>query len=133
MLVVLYFVPLGDVLLTSVTDPKPGLQQLCACCSPAASVQRTLVTTLRIAAITTVCRAAAGLPRRLRHACGQHAHCSGFMLFGVLLPFWISVLVRSFAWLTLLRGTEDRSTTALMAMGARLTSHWRWCATKPAC
>ena len=28
----------------------------------------------------------------------------GNMLFCVLLPFWISVLVRSFAWLTLLGG-----------------------------
>src|SRR3954451_3116081 len=53
MLVLLYFVPLGNVLLTSVTDPKPGLQNY-GLLFTSASVQRSLLTTLRIAAITTV-------------------------------------------------------------------------------
>ena len=53
MLVALYLVPLADVLLTSVTDPKPGLDNY-ALLFTSASVQKTLVTTLRIAAITTV-------------------------------------------------------------------------------
>ena len=53
MLGVLYFVPLGNVLLTSVTDPKPGLQNY-GLLFTSASVQRTLLTTLRIAAITTI-------------------------------------------------------------------------------
>ena len=45
--------PLANVLLTSVTDPKPGLHNY-ALLFTSASVQRTLLTTLRIAAITTV-------------------------------------------------------------------------------
>ena len=52
MLALLYFVPLGNVLLTSVTDPKPGLQNY-ELLFTSASVQRSLLTTLRIAAITT--------------------------------------------------------------------------------
>jgi putative spermidine/putrescine transport system permease protein len=38
------------------------------------------------------------------------------MLFCVLLPFWISILVRSFAWLTLLRG-EGPINELLQAIG----------------
>src|SRR5260370_6707927 len=53
MLVALYLVPLADVLVTSVTDPKPGLDNY-ALLFTSASVQRTLLTTLRIAAITTL-------------------------------------------------------------------------------
>ena len=53
MLVALYLVPLADVLVTSVTDPKPGLDNY-ALLFTSASVQKTLLTTLRIAAITTL-------------------------------------------------------------------------------
>ena len=53
MLVVLYFVPLGNVLLTSVTDPKPGLQNY-GLLFTSASVQRTLLTTVRICVVTTM-------------------------------------------------------------------------------
>ena len=103
MLVALYLVPLGDVLVTSVTDPKPGLDNY----APALHQ--------RVGAKDAdddgahrrhhdVLRVAAGLCRGLRHARGDLARGSGMMLFCVLLPFWISVLVRSFAWLTLLGG-----------------------------
>ena len=54
MLVLLYFVPLGNVLLTSVTDPKPGLGNY-ALLFTNAGVQKSLLTTVRIAAITTLC------------------------------------------------------------------------------
>ncbi|MEA2804151.1 MAG: putative spermidine/putrescine transport system permease protein, partial [Rhodospirillaceae bacterium] len=45
MLVLLYLVPLFDVLLTSVTDPKPGLGNY-GMLFTSASVQKTLLTTL---------------------------------------------------------------------------------------
>ena len=114
MLVILYFVPLGNVLLTSVTDPKPGLGNY-GLLFTSSSVHRTLITTVRIAAITTffalllgyvvayVMRAATSRRQRL-------------MLFAVLLPFWISVLVRSFAWIALL-GTQGPLNQALLGMG----------------
>jgi putative spermidine/putrescine transport system permease protein len=102
MLVVLYLVPLGDVLVTSVTDPKPGLDNY-ALLFTSASVQKTLLTTVRIAAITTLCALLLGyvVAYAMRAATTRRQR---IMLFCVLLPFWISVLVRSFAWLTLLRG-----------------------------
>jgi putative spermidine/putrescine transport system permease protein len=103
MLVLIYLVPLVDVLLTSVTDPRPGIGNY-ALLFTSASVQRALVTTLRIAAITTVCALLMGyiVAYAMRAATSRRQR---IMLFCVLLPFWISVLVRSFAWLTLLRGS----------------------------
>ena len=79
------------------------------------SVQRALLTTLRIAAITTAVALLLGylVAYAMRAASSRTQR---FMLFCVLLPFWISVLVRSFAWLTLLRGSGPVN-NALMAMG----------------
>ena len=114
MLVLLYLVPLFDVLLTSVTDPKPGLGNY-GMLFTSASVQKTLLTTLRIAGITTVTALLLGylVAYAMRAATTQRQH---IMLFCVLLPFWISVLVRSFAWLTLLRG-EGPVNSLLVASG----------------
>src|SRR5882757_11502325 len=114
MLAALYLVPLADVLVTSVTDPKPGLDNY-ALLFTSASVQRTLLTTLRIAAITTALALLLGyvVAYAMRAATTRRQR---IMLFCVLLPFWISVLVRSFAWLTLLRG-EGPINNLLVASG----------------
>lgn len=114
MLVLLYFVPLGNVLLTSVTDPKPGLQNY-ELLFTSASVQRSLLTTLRIAAITTLFALLLGygVAYAMRAA---STRTQRLMLVLVLLPFWISVLVRSFAWIALL-GTQGPVNSALLAWG----------------
>jgi putative spermidine/putrescine transport system permease protein len=114
MLLVLYFVPLGNVLLTSVTDPKPGLGNY-ALLFTSGAVQRTLVTTVRIAAVTTACALLLGyaVAYAMRAATSRRQR---LMLFCVLLPFWISVLVRSFAWLTIL-GPQGPINAALMGLG----------------
>ena len=114
MLVALYLVPLADVLVTSVTDPKPGLDNY-ALLFTSASVQRTLITTLRIAAITTALALLLGylVAYAMRAATSRRQR---IMLFCVLLPFWISVLVRSFAWLTLL-GSQGVINGLLMDAG----------------
>jgi putative spermidine/putrescine transport system permease protein len=114
MLVVLYFVPLGNVLLTSVTDPKPGLGNY-GLLFTSSAVQKTLMTTVRIAAITTALALLLGyaVAYAMRAATSQKQRV---MLFCVLLPFWISVLVRSFAWLTIL-GPRGPLNAALMGLG----------------
>jgi len=114
MLVLLYFVPLGNVLLTSVTDPKPGLDNY-GLLFTSASVQRSLLTTLRIAAITTVFALLLGyvVAYAMRAA---STRTQRLMLVLVLLPFWISILVRSFAWIALL-GTQGPVNSALVAWG----------------
>jgi putative spermidine/putrescine transport system permease protein len=114
MLVLLYLVPLGNVLLTSVTDPKPGLDNY-ALLFTSASVQRSLVTTVRIAAITTgfALLLGYGVAYAMRAA---STRTQRLMLVLVLLPFWISILVRSFAWIALL-GTQGPLNSALVAWG----------------
>jgi putative spermidine/putrescine transport system permease protein len=114
MLLLIYLVPLGNVLLTSVTDPKPGLGNY-ALLFTSSSVQNALLTTVRIAAITTAAALLMGyLVAYAMRAASSRAQ--RIMLFCVLLPFWISVLVRSFAWLTLLRGSGPIN-NALIGMG----------------
>ena len=110
----LYVAPLLDVLWISVTDPTPGLgnyQRLLE----TASMQRVLWTTLRLSAITTL----VALPLAyvvawtVLHSGPRHRlWITGF----VLVPFWVSVLVRAFAWLTLLR-TEGLVNRALIDGG----------------
>lgn len=114
MLLVLYLVPLGQVLLTSVTDPRPGLQNY-QLLFTSTSVQKSMLTTVRIAAVTTFFALLLGyvVAYAMRTA---STRTQRLMLVGVLLPFWISVLVRSFAWIALL-GTQGPLNAALMARG----------------
>ena len=114
MLLVLYFVPLGNVMVTSVTDPKPGLGNY-ELLFTSAAVQKTLITTARIAGVTTFFAVLLGyaVAYAMRAATGKRQR---LMLFCVLLPFWISVLVRSFAWLTIL-GPQGPVNAALMGLG----------------
>ena len=116
MLVVLYFVPLADVLLTSVTDPKPGLGNYAllftsasvqtdagddACASPPSRRSFALLLGYVVAyAMRAATHAAAAI-----------------MLFCVLLPFWISVLVRSFAWLDAAAARRALVNRPLIGMG----------------
>ncbi len=114
MLLALYFVPLGNVLLTSVTDPKPGLQNY-GLLFTSAAVQNVMLTTLRIASVTTFLALLLGyvVAYAMR---GANTATQRLMLVLVLLPFWISVLVRSFAWIALL-GTQGPLNSALVAWG----------------
>jgi len=114
MLLALYFVPLGNVLLTSVTDPKPGLQNY-GLLFTSAAVQNVMLTTLRIASVTTFLALLLGyvVAYAMR---GANTATQRLMLVLVVLPFWISVLVRSFAWIALL-GTQGPLNSALVAWG----------------
>lgn len=114
MLLALYFVPLGNVLVTSVTDPRPGLGNY-ELLFTSAAIQKTLTTTARIACVTTFFAVVLGyaVAYAMRAATSKRQR---LMLFCVLLPFWISVLVRSFAWLTIL-GPQGPINAALMGLG----------------
>ena len=72
MLVALYLVPLADVLLTSVTDPKPGLDNY-ALLFTSASVQKDAADDAAHRRHHDAAGAAAGLCRGLRHARGDLA------------------------------------------------------------
>ncbi len=113
-LAVLYLYPLGTVLWLSVTEPRPGLQNF-ARLTESAALQRILWNTARISIITTVVALIAGyaIAYALVHMQGTRRT---IMLAGLLASFWLSVLIRSFAWLTLLqsRGVINSS---LMGIG----------------
>jgi putative spermidine/putrescine transport system permease protein len=101
LLVGVYLVPLGQVLLLSVTDPQPGLENY-ALLFNSASIARVAGTTLSICAMTTGLAVVLGY--LVAYAMTQaSAGWQRLMLACVLLPLWVSVLARAFAWVTLLR------------------------------
>ncbi len=114
-LLVLYLAPLVNLLWISVSDPSPGLgnyQKLLT----SGAMQRVLWASLRIAGITTAIALLLGylVAYVMLHAGPRHRLWIGAF---VLIPFWVSVLVRAFAWLTLLR-TEGLVNQALLGIGA---------------
>jgi putative spermidine/putrescine transport system permease protein len=114
LILVLYVGPLLKILGLSFTDPTPGLQNYRLLLTSGA-IQRILLTTVRICALTTVLTLAGGylIAYALVHA---NERLRQWMLFCVLLPFWLSVLVRSFAWVMLLR-QEGVVNSVLLALG----------------
>lgn len=96
----LYVAPIVNVLLLSVTDPKPGFGNY-AKIFESDTVAGLIWRTIRLCLITTVAAVTLGyiVSYAMLHA------LSGVrrrMMSILLISFWISVLVRSFAWLMLL-------------------------------
>jgi putative spermidine/putrescine transport system permease protein len=110
----LYFFPLAKVLWISVTEPAPGLGNY-ALLLTSASVQRVLLVTARICIITTAVTLVLGyvVAYVMVHASGRHLR---WLTFFVLLPLWISVLVRAFSWVTLLQ-TNGLVNQTLLRLG----------------
>ncbi len=96
-----YIAPILQVLAISFTDPQPGLQNYERLFT-SESVQRVIVTTLRICTITTILALLLGYVLSYRIALADERARRWWILV-VLVPLWISVLVRAFAWVTLLR------------------------------
>src|SRR5262245_33008635 len=92
--------PLLGILGLSITDPTPGLGNYAKLATDPALI-RLIWTTLRICAITTVFSLLGGY--LLAYVMTQsRAEQRNWMLMLVMMSFWISVLVRAFAWLMLL-------------------------------
>jgi putative spermidine/putrescine transport system permease protein len=113
-LVAFYFYPLGKVLWLSVTVPTPGFgnyEKLLA----SEAIQRIMLNTLRISLLTSGIALALGYAIAYALLQAPPARRT-WMLAIVLLSFWLSVLVRGFAWITLLqsRGVVN---TVLMSLG----------------
>jgi putative spermidine/putrescine transport system permease protein len=109
-----YFVPLGRVLWTSVTEPKFGLSNYALLLDNPA-VHTVVATTLRISAITTIVSVTVGYAISYSLVFANSRRRRLMMMF-VLLPFWVSVLVRAFAWMILL-GREGLINRTLLALG----------------
>ena len=101
LLTVFYIVPIVQVLAISFLEPEPGFSNYERIATNL-SVQRVLITTARICIITTVI--ALFLGYALAYAITLASErAKRWWLLCVLVPLWISVLVRAFAWVTLLR------------------------------
>jgi putative spermidine/putrescine transport system permease protein len=98
--IVLYLIPIFNVLALSVTEPEFGFgnyRQLVE--NP--TIVRVISTTIRICLITTVISVVLGylLAYAMVHTRpGQRE----FMFFMVILAFWISILIRLYAWIVVL-------------------------------
>ena len=124
LMTIFYLAPIAQVLTISVTEPTPGLgnyERLFT--NPA--VQRVIGTTLRICIITTLISLALGYVLSYVIALAS-PRAQRWWLLGVLVPLWISVLVRAFAWVTLLRrqGLVNQGLEAIGAIDAPLQLVW---------
>ncbi len=114
LILALYVIPLLKILGLSLLDPTPGLQNYRLLFTSGA-IERILWTTTRICALTTGLTLVGGyvIAYALVHVGERQRQ---WMLFCVLLPFWLSVLVRAFAWIMLLR-REGAVNSTLLALG----------------
>jgi putative spermidine/putrescine transport system permease protein len=114
LVLVLYVAPILNVLTLSFTDPKPGLGNY-AKIIESDTVATLILRTLKLCIITTVAAVALGyvVAYAMLHAL---SHVRQRMLSILMISFWISVLVRSFAWLMLL-GHNGLANNALIATG----------------
>jgi putative spermidine/putrescine transport system permease protein len=96
-----YVAPILQVLAISVSEPEPGLGNYERLFT-SEGVQRVIMTTLRICLITTALALLLGYAIAYAITLAS-PRARGFWILAVLVPLWISVLVRAFAWVTLLR------------------------------
>lgn len=100
-LAVTYFYPLLNVLGTSVTDPRPGFGNYAGLLSDTGA-QRIIWTTLRISLTATSIAVVLGYVVAYAMVTGSKRR-RVLLFVCVMVPFWISVLVRTFAWMLILR------------------------------
>ena len=115
LLLVFFVGPLLQVLWLSVSEPVFGLQNYAAIFDNQL-LHRVWLNTLRICSITTVIAVTGGyaVAYAMAHVDERHR---ALMIFCVVLTFWLSVLIRAFSWVMLLR-TEGVLNSFLMAIGA---------------
>jgi putative spermidine/putrescine transport system permease protein len=97
----LFALPVFRLLVLGFTDPQPGLGNY-AMLVTNDTIHRIAVTTLWVCGITTACTVLLGyvVAYAMVHATRPALR---LMVFCILLIFWLSVLVRTFAWVLLLR------------------------------
>jgi putative spermidine/putrescine transport system permease protein len=96
-----YVAPILQVLAISFAEPQPGFSNYERLFT-SESVQRVIWTTLRICTITTALALLLGYALAYRISLAEE-RVRRWWILAVLVPLWISVLVRAFAWVTLLR------------------------------
>lgn len=95
-----FLVPLGQVLLMSVTDPEPGLGHYAAIVSDG-YLLRVLADTFLTATLVALCCLLLGFPLAYAMAWAS-PRAATLMMVLVTMSFWTSFLVRTYAWMVLL-------------------------------
>lgn len=113
-LAVFYFLPVFNVLLLSVTEPKPGLQNY-QMLTESRALYRILMNTLRVSLSTTVLTLVLGYLFCLG-IYSMTPRARAIALFVVLASFWISALIRAYAWVAILQ-PNGLINQLLMGMG----------------
>lgn len=113
-LVFFYLIPFVGIVSWSVTLPEPGIGNYARLFSdlPALNV---ILRTLRICALTTLISLLIGYLLAYGWVFGSTT-VQWLVELGVLIPFWISVLVRTFGWLAIL-GREGIANASLISAG----------------
>jgi ABC-type spermidine/putrescine transport system permease subunit I len=110
----LFAYPMLDLAARSVSGPGGPFEHFAAVFTGAVE-RHVLLTTFKIALLTGVLTAVIGYPVALLIASARPA-VAGALLLIVLVPFWTSILVRSYAWIVLL-GRRGIVNTSLEALG----------------
>jgi len=111
---VIFIYPVLRVLLISVTDPQPGFANYALLVDNPA-LRRVFITTIRIAALTTLVSVLLGYLLAWRMHVARAAELR-IIVFCLMFPLWTSVLVRAFAWVALLQNNGIVN-SALLALG----------------
>lgn len=99
-MIVFYILPVLGIWQISVTEPASGFGNF-AKASQSSAVQTSFILTFRVAAVTTLGCVLLGYV--VAYAVSNYAgRLTPLMLALVILPFWVSVLIRSFSWIVLL-------------------------------
>lgn len=99
-MVIFYIWPVAGIWSISVTEPASGFGNYVKM-TESSAVQTSFILTFRVAAITTICCLILGYV--VAYTITNFARqVRPLMLALVLLPFWVSVLIRSFSWIVLL-------------------------------
>lgn len=114
LMTVFYVYPLIQVLWISVTEPEPGLGNYAELFT-SGFLHKIWWTTTRICTLTTILTVVFGYIVAFAMAHVRERQMTA-MMFCILLTFWLSVLIRAFAWVMLLR-TNGMINDLLMAIG----------------
>lgn len=102
-LLVVFVYPLISVLARSLSDPEPGLGNYAAFFDSPVYLD-VLVNTFVVAGLVTLVTLVLGFPYAYLMTLAT-PFWRGVLMVAVLVPFWTSLLVRTFAWVLILRDT----------------------------
>jgi len=101
LLLIVFLYPVGWLLLRSVTEPSLGLQNFVTVFKGAPYLRVLMNTAIVSASTTGICLVLGYLVAyQIAHA---RPAVRRFLIFMVLVPFWTSVLVRTFGWMVILQ------------------------------